>query len=60
MNELSNKLESNLDNISMKKSKLKLNDNVIDKLLPKFGIARHKRIAIFLIFYYQTLTCWKS
>ena len=50
MNELSNKLESNLDNISMKKSKLKLNDNVIDKLLPKFGIARHKRIAIFLIF----------
>jgi len=41
MNELSNKLESNLDNISMKKSKLKLNDNVLDKLLPKFGIVRH-------------------
>ena len=60
MEELSKKPETKTEDKTINKKSLKFSNIEIVKLLPIFDNAQHKKIALFLIFYYQTLTCWKS
>jgi len=60
MEELSKKPETKTEDKTINKKSLKFSNIEIVKLLPIFDNVRHKKIILFLIFYYQTLTCWKS
>ena len=60
MEELSKKPETKTEDKTINKKSLKFSNIEIVKLLPIFYNVRHKKIILFLIFYYQTLTCWKS